>query len=165
VISAECLDRLDAPVPPMLERALGYRGDALLVAFFRDEGQFAYSDGRITFCGTDGQGWQTFLRHPVVAATVQGYRLGSAREPARDWLLLDREQRSLYAGDHQDVEDILLAQWLDTSLADLDVARTVETLLQDLADSEGAAGPTERRPGPAEGSAGALRSWLDRQLQ
>lgn len=59
---------LPFPVPPALERALGYRGDLRFVqfGFVPSSRQFAYCDGGDDV-PSDESLWMWFLRHPVIS--------------------------------------------------------------------------------------------------
>lgn len=107
------LTRNDLPivVPPMLEAAVGYEGDARLVAFFFDSGDEAYfADGRMTACG-EWDAYELFINHPLVAGTLRGYDLGSSEAPPVHYLLLDREARALSVAPVSLAQQILREQW------------------------------------------------------
>jgi len=59
---------LSIPVPPMLEKALGYRGDLRFVEFGYSPKmlRFGYCDGG-DHIPSDQDPWFRFLRHPVIA--------------------------------------------------------------------------------------------------
>jgi hypothetical protein len=90
---------LDAPVPPMLEAAIGYAGAARLVAFhWQPAGDEAcYDDGQTSLCGAHWPAYLAYTQHPAVWPHLALYDFGSSEEPARHWLLLDRATRQLYA--------------------------------------------------------------------
>jgi len=66
---ANSLTALPIPVPPQLETALGYEGDARFVAFYWEPAgdEAMYDDGRIsgTGCWT---GYLAYVDHPAVAS-------------------------------------------------------------------------------------------------
>lgn len=104
--------RLEVPVPPMLEEALGYTGPACYVGFYwqpKSAGA-TYSDGRSSAKGADAS-YLIYTRHPLVAAALATWHLGSSTEEARDELVLDRRERVLYAGPEDVAERVLEAQW------------------------------------------------------
>lgn len=111
---------LSIPVPPMLEEALGYRGDLRFVEFGYSPKtrRFGYCDGG-DHIPSDQDLWTRFLRHPLIArylpktrfptlygafprnhrrAIEEFFANGSqGRFPTPpDRLLLDREDRRLY---------------------------------------------------------------------
>ena len=102
---------LAVPVPPMLEEAVGYPGDAAFLALYWTPlgDEVIYEDGVRSGTGA----WAPFLafkRHPAVAPVLAPYDLGSSDAEARDWLLLDRRARRLYVGPRADVAAVLRAQ-------------------------------------------------------
>jgi len=112
-MTMEGLTRLGAPVPPMLEEAIGYEGTARLVAFYWEPGgdEAAYHDGRRGLVGANWHAYLTYTRHAAVAPHLAGYAPGNADEPARHWLVLDRAARVLYVGLVTDARRALSAQW------------------------------------------------------
>jgi hypothetical protein len=103
---------LPLPVPPMLETALDYPGQARLVAFSwspcGDEAM--YQDGqRSGVC--DWLAYLSFVRHPTVEPLLRPFDLGSSEEEARHWLLLDREARTLSVVPAQQAAARLSQQW------------------------------------------------------
>jgi hypothetical protein len=100
--------RLDLPVPPMLEEALGYAGTARWVAFYWLPGgdELMYDDGLLS---ADGQwhAWLLFKYHPRIAPSLAPYALGNSEEEARHWLLLDRDTRTVYVGNARAVQQFL----------------------------------------------------------
>ncbi|HLV98698.1 MAG TPA: hypothetical protein VKT82_08485 [Ktedonobacterales bacterium] len=108
----ETLVPLPVPVPPMLEQALGYPGQARLVAFFwsprGDEAM--HDDGRCTGVG-DWTAYLAFIKHPTVEPHVRPFDLGSSEEEAQHWLVLDRETRTLSVLPVQQAALLLLQQW------------------------------------------------------
>jgi hypothetical protein len=95
----------------MLEQAIGYAGDARLVAFFFDTGDEAYfADGHVTTCG-EWDAYDLFVNHPMVAHPLRGYDLGSSEEPPAHYLLLDREARTLSVAPVAEAQRLLREQW------------------------------------------------------
>lgn len=102
---------LPCPVPPMLEAAIGYEGDARLVAFFFDVGDEAYAaDGRVTTCG-EWDAYRLYITHPLVAPHLCGYHLGSSEESPASYLLLDRQARTLSVAPVAEAQRLLSEQW------------------------------------------------------
>lgn len=111
--------RLEAPVPPMLEAAIGYEGDARYVAFYWGGGDEAYcDDGRISFTA-DWQPYLLFLRHRAIWPGLIGHDFGTSDAPAREYLLLDRRQRMLYAAPARATRNFLIRQWTQPTTAEL----------------------------------------------
>src|SRR5918992_4420085 len=67
------LTSLNIPVPPMLAKAIGYKGKARFVSFqwtpYGDETD--YSDGRVQATG-NWQAFLAFIHHPAVSPTCMG---------------------------------------------------------------------------------------------
>lgn len=102
---------LPVAVPPMLEQAIGYQGDARLVAFFFDAGDEAYySDGHVTACG-EWDAYELFVNHPMIAPHLRGYDLGSSEAPPAHYLLLDCESRTLSVAPVALAQRLLREQW------------------------------------------------------
>ena len=106
------MEKLPIPVPPMLEKALDYPGDAEWVSFYWEMAgdEARYDDGRIS---ADGE-WDAYLyytRHPAVAPYLASYDLGSSDGPGRHRLLLHRPTRTMYAGEVAEVRETLWEQW------------------------------------------------------
>ena len=102
---------LAAPVPPMLQAAVGYLGMARVIALyltpFGDEA--VYDDGALSGDGS-GVAYQAFVHHPAVTCHLAPYELGTSDREARGWLLLDRRARRLYVGPRADVAVVVRAQ-------------------------------------------------------
>ena len=103
---------LPIPVPPMLERALGYEGDAARIAvYWKLAGdEVEVDDGRL---GQHGE-WDNFLlytQHRAVAPYLVPYDLGSAHTPAQHWLVLDRQARRWYVAPAREAAQHVRAQW------------------------------------------------------
>ena len=104
------LTQLNVPVPPMLAKAMGYRGEARFVSFqwtpYGDEAD--YSDGRGS---GDWQGFLAFIHHPAVSPQLKGYDLGSSDSEATHALILDQEQQILFIAPAREAEKFLSEQW------------------------------------------------------
>jgi hypothetical protein len=102
---------LPISVPPIFEQAIGYFGDARLIALFFDVGDEAYvADGSITSDG-EWDAYELFLNHPLVAPHLRGTHLGSFEEPPTHYLLLDREKRTLSVAPVVEAQRLLREQW------------------------------------------------------
>ena len=106
------LSPLRVPVPPMLARAIGYKGDARYVAFnwtpYGDEAE--YFDGRRSATGN----WQAFLayiQHPAVSPLFENYDFGSSDSEAKHSLILDREKLELLIAPVKEAHVFLTEQW------------------------------------------------------
>jgi hypothetical protein len=90
--------RLNVPVPPGLDAAIGYRGEARWVIFHweRCGDESFYNDGRIAGTGFPWP-YLAFIRHPAVAPEIAPFAFGSSDSEAKECLLLDRGEQVLYA--------------------------------------------------------------------
>jgi hypothetical protein len=106
------LTTLDIPVPPMLARAIGYKGEARFVSFhWTPAGDEAYySDGRISATG-NWQAYLAYIQHPAVNPYLKGYDLGSSDGEAKHSLILDQKELSLYIAPVKEAEKFLGEQW------------------------------------------------------
>jgi hypothetical protein len=103
---------LKAPVPPLLAKVLGYKGDARYISFKRTPfgDGVEYSDGHVSANGN----WQAFLayiQHPAVSPFHEGFDLGSSESEAKHALLLDRAQQEIYIAPVREVGDFLKWRW------------------------------------------------------
>lgn len=101
------LIRLLATVPPMLEAAFQYQGNADLVAFH----WIPYSENicicdSLGGCGTGANWnvWFLFIHHPAISLFLAPFDLGGCEDEAKHWLLLDRKQRVFYVGAAEQVK-------------------------------------------------------------
>jgi hypothetical protein len=102
---------LNAPLPPMLLEAVGYGGDAGLVALYFGAGDEAYwDDGRGSATG-DLHAYLAYVRHPAVAPHLAGYDLGSSDGPAEHWLLIDRRAGTVAVAPVAEARRLLRGQW------------------------------------------------------
>jgi hypothetical protein len=95
----EGLIPLPIPVPPSLEGALGYGGEARYLAIWWNAAadEAMWSDGLTT---TDGwwHGFLAYVQHHRVEPYLEPYDLVSSEEPAAYYLLLDLVERQAYIG-------------------------------------------------------------------
>jgi hypothetical protein len=114
-ISFAGLTPLNAPVPPMLEKAIDYHGEARFVSFhwtpYGDEAD--YNDGQRGGTG-NWQGFLAFVQHPTVYPLLSEYNFGSSEDDAQHALILDRQARKLYIASIKDTDTFLGQQWPKT---------------------------------------------------
>jgi len=110
--SLEGLTLLKAPVPPMLEKAIGYHGEARFVSFHWTPGggEADYDDGQRAGTG-EWQGYLAYVQHPTVHLLLAQYDLGSSDSEAQHTLILDRQERKLYVASVKDARTFLAQQW------------------------------------------------------
>lgn len=106
------LTPLLCPVPPLLEKAIGYTHDARFVSFHWIPGgdEAYFDDGRAGGTG-NWQGFLAYIHHPVIRPLLHGYDLGSSDSEAAHCLILDRNERKLYVATVKDTERFLAQQW------------------------------------------------------
>jgi hypothetical protein len=106
------LTPLQAPVPPMLAKAIGYKGEARFVSFqwtpYGDEAD--YSDGRMSATG-NWHAFLTYIHHPAVSPHLREYDLGSSDSDAKHALILDREKHEVFIAPVEEAEICLSEQW------------------------------------------------------
>ena len=73
ILQTDLFDRKDLPVAPMMERALGYRGERRYVAFHWSArwNSLCWSDSPFNQGRSGSRVWRKFLTHPVVAPHLQ----------------------------------------------------------------------------------------------
>jgi hypothetical protein len=164
------LAQLNVPVPPMLAKAMGYRGAARYVSFqwtpYGDEAD--YSDGRGSGTG-DWQGYLAFIQHPAVSPQLQGYDFGSSDSEAKHALILDQEQQILFVAPARDAEKFLQEQWPKAPTARMSkeeynalVMKALKNLsyARDISMKE-----VERRIAEHHALIKEMEQWLDKQLK
>ncbi len=111
--------RIYVPVPPMLAEAIGYTGqvfghplNARWVGFYweRSGDEANYDDGRASGTG-EYTGYQAFVDHPKVAVHLRHFDFGSSETQPHHYLLLDRDERRLYALPARLAQQFLHLQW------------------------------------------------------
>lgn len=164
--------KLDVPVPPadLLERALGYAGDAeWLAVWWEAAGDEArWSDGQRS-ADAEWTGYLLYTRHPTVAPALRPYSLGASDAEARHRLLLHRPTRQLYAETAREADRTVRDQWPWEREEDLtaeewaDVQRRVHAAMREALSRPQAEILAEMRAHQeAHGRAmRALRAWLD----
>jgi hypothetical protein len=102
------LVELGLPLPPQFERHCGYPGAKRCVAFYWtvNRKEPMYEDGASRGIGTNWP-WQLFMSYAAVQKALFPFHLGSSDKEAAHWLLLSRENRTLWVGYRPDVQDFL----------------------------------------------------------
>ncbi len=165
----EGLTPLLAPVPPMLEKAIGYDGEARFVSFYWTPGgdEADYDDGRRSGTG-NWQGYLAYIHHPVVYPLLAQYDLGNSDNEGLHSLILDRDERKLYVAARKDANTFLAQQWPKTEpirMNQEEWAALVQALKNvqrnlDKTDMEDIHRRIEEQYALVE----ALQSWLNRFL-
>jgi hypothetical protein len=106
--SAPILQRLPTTLPAQFERAFGFQTQARWVGLYWEPqlGQPCYTDGETVGLGS-AQAWQLFCTHPDVKPLLSFYQLGDEGDSAQHYLVLDRQNQQLYAGEAAVVSDCL----------------------------------------------------------
>jgi hypothetical protein len=164
------LTPLNVPVPPMLAKAMGYRGNARYVSFqwtpYGDEAD--YSDGRGSGTG-DWQAFLAFIHHPAVSPRLQGYDLGSSDSEAKHVLILDQEQQILFIAPARDAEKFLQEQWPKEPpirMSKEEYNALVMKALKNLAYAQDVSmKEVERRIAEQHALIKEMEQWLDKQLK
>ena len=156
---------LPVPVPPMLEEACGYTGQARYVALYWGAGDEAYvDDGQMSTTG-EWEAYLTFVWHWSVAPSLQGYDLGSSEEEARHWLILDREQRQLSIAEVSVAQRVLRAQWGPASWERMPVisAEDLVRLIQEISSQMKAVNQKQiiAKIREQQQRVAAMQMWLD----
>lgn len=117
------MDLFTEHTPPDLEALFGYRYSNRWVAFFwgRKIGVQIYGyvfDGK-AFSPINQLAWDTFFSHPLIVAmnyqringcAVKRYEFGDEHQPSEHWLVIDRQERLLYAASRACARDHLRAE-------------------------------------------------------
>jgi len=114
------------PVPPNLEVVLGYVRERRFVSFYWDneDDTACMTDGDYAACGSgivSPNGWDLYITHPVVAKALTGLKLYQC-DPIEHAIILDREERKMYAAGVQDARNVLAGRYANTPVPD-DVPR------------------------------------------
>jgi hypothetical protein len=160
---------LNFPVPPILARAIGYRGDARFVSFqwtpYGDEAD--YSDGR----GSGTGNWQAFLafiHHPAVSPQLKGYDLGSSDTEAKHALILDQKELALYVAPAKEAEKFLSEQWPKeppVTMSEEEYAALVTKALKNIRQRDINMEDVHRHMKQERGLIEELQLWLDKHLK
>jgi hypothetical protein len=158
------------PAPPKLSWLFGYRGAWRWIAFYWDGGGKGpcfpwHFDGHATG-PVNRSAWEAFINHRLVLAhnyrredgyAIKRFEFGSDRFASSHWLLLDRQERCLFAGPESEVAKFI-------------------TLSMDQRPGKGAQGgaetalPDDSHDQIASDQDGAMKgisdmvSWLDRRV-
>jgi len=126
---------LPVPVPPMLEQAIGYEGQARLVAFYwiPSGDEVYFDDGHVGSTG-EWDAYLTFMRHPVIAPALQGHNLGDSETEADEWMILDRIARCLFVAPKRTAERWLSERWPHEQVSE-SVTMTQEEMMQAVMDA------------------------------
>lgn len=164
----DVFQRVAAPLWSRLVLALGYTGGARWVGLYVQDDKLRCYDGSGASQGGDTSLFLAFKRHPVIAPHLARTHLGSADEPAREWLLIDQTERMLYLAAPEPARRFLAAQWPRYSAPLEYTPAELARLLADVEEAE-----TRLPPDWAEHLAQAVREgqanyrlmtqWLDRQ--
>lgn len=158
------------PAPPKLSRLFGYRGAWRWVAFYWSGGGKGpcfpwHFDGHSTG-PVNRSAWEAFINHRLVLAhnyrredgyAIKRFEFGSDRFASSHWLLLDRQERCLFAGSESEVAKFITI-CMDQRLAK-GAEEGAETALRDesydMIESD--------RDGVMKGISD-LVGWLDRRV-
>jgi hypothetical protein len=161
---------LNVPVPPMLTKAIGYRGEARFVSFqwtpYGDETD--YSDGRVQATG-NWQAFLAFIHHPAVSPYLHGYDLGSSDSEAKHVLILDQEQQALYVASVKEAEKFLSEQWPKAPPIRMSKEEYSALVMKSLKNvkppKDVSIKEIQRRIDEQYALVEELQQWLDRQLK
>src|SRR5262249_20087343 len=127
---------LNVPLPPVLLEAVGYGGDAGLVALSFGVGDEAYwDDGRGGATG-DPHAYLAYVRHRSVAPHLRASDLGSSDGRAEHWLLIDRRAGTVAVAPVAEAIRLLRGQWPagDAPLTPAQVEAAADLLRRALAE-------------------------------
>lgn len=103
---------LPLAVPPMLETAFEYNGAKRWVAFYWEPAgdELAWEDGQRGVTGANWSAYLAFTQHRAVWPTLAPFNFGSSEESAEHWLVLDCQERKLYAAPKRSARAFLAQQ-------------------------------------------------------
>jgi hypothetical protein len=164
------LTPLNAPVPPMLATAIGYKSDARFVSFHWTPAgdETDYSDGRVSATGN----WQAFLayiHHPAVSPHLKDFDFGSSDSEAKHALILDQKELALFVAPVREAEKFLSEQWPKeppVTMSQEEYTALVMKALKNVKPPKDVSiaeiqRRIERQYAPVE----ELQQWLDKQLK
>jgi hypothetical protein len=158
------------PAPPLLSRLFGYRGIRRWVSFYWN-GELKgprfpwHFDGHATG-PVNRSAWETFINHRLVLAhnhrredgyAIKRFEFGSERYAASHWLLLDRQDRRLFAGTEAEVKRFISI--VMDQLPDKEARSHSEIVPRDASHSR-----IEPRKGGALKGIADMVGWLDRRV-
>ena len=133
---------LPIPIPPapILEQAVGYKNERnvrYLALWWEPCGdEVMVSDGFVTFTG-NWSGYLAYVHHKKVYPCLKPYNLGSSDEPAEYHLVVDLQERKVYAAKCTEAEMVLAEQWAMVQAEPTLVSvETFSDLLQDFVEQE-----------------------------
>lgn len=158
--------KVSIPVPPtpILENALGYKGQARWIATYWEPGgdEAMVSDGRISFTG-NYEGYLLYYRH--CQFRLCDFNLGSSDDVADDWLVIDLYQREAFIAPRKEARAILTDQWPKTEIVRLSPEQWQELAEQVLREMRQVPQPTieeiRDRWEKNLNALAALRAWLN----
>jgi hypothetical protein len=165
--SLEGLTQIMAPVPPMLEKAIGYNGEARFVSFHWIPGgdEADYDDGRRAGTG-EWQSYLAYVQHPTVYPLLAQYDLGSSDSEAQHSLILDRQDRKLYVASVKDARTFLAQQWpeLKPAMTQKEYLALITKALKNVKFNEPDLDEIQRRIEEQYALVEALQNWLNKFL-
>jgi hypothetical protein len=166
-ISSKGLTLLMVPVPPMLEKVIGYNGEARFVSFYwTPAGDEAYYDDGQRASTGEWQGYLSYIQHPTVHPLLSPYHLGSSDSEAQHALILDRQERKLYAASIKEAGAFLSQQWpkLKPTITQEEYLQLVTQALKNVQFREPDMKEIHRRIEEQFALVEALQHWLNQFL-
>jgi hypothetical protein len=155
--------------PPRFSRLLGYRGSWRWVAFYWNSMSKGscfprHFDGH-AYGPVNQAAWDAFFDHRLILAfnhrredgyAIKRFEFGGERTSASHWLLLDRQERRLYAGSEAEVVKFIHI-FMDQRPARKEVKRVQEPQQEE-------AGRRNENPQGAIRQIIEMTAWLDERL-
>jgi hypothetical protein len=160
------------PIPPQLEAAVEYRGDARYFALYWTPAgdEVMVTDGRVSHDGC-WWGYLTFIDHPAVMLGLLGQRsdLGSSDTEATHWLVIDREMRTAVIRPCHAAEQMLDEQHSPLPQIELTRAEWDAIVAQALSDASAQMATFDAQAARAAWAkqntiVAEMKNWLDAQL-